>query len=254
MPARGDLQPQQHRESGRAGHRGWASGSSSVSPRHGVTEPLQAQEAQRQPLQREQLQVAECGDSVGEAGEDHTGQEGGRNAPRVPADEQIRPPAAENEAEQIREVVGDDRLAGEPHHREHSRGGAEQMLGIGQRVGQREEDARIEQARRVHGERVHVPREDPRVQQRIADVAGNRRVQVQPQRVRDDERQQREGQQGKPPPCGRSGQPRACAPDHGSTSTGVSSTTRSPATGLPPASVTGSRRPSSARYIPTATR
>lgn len=128
----------------------------------------EAQQHQRRPLGREEVQVFQVGDAGWGEGVGDAGQDAGQPVAGQVVDEQVHGESREDEGQQGRDVVGQDAVLGDSDDGQDGQRLADEVVGVGERVAPRVEDVGVEDAERVGAERVPVPGDRPCLEDRIA--------------------------------------------------------------------------------------
>jgi hypothetical protein len=159
-------------------------------------ESIDAVERQRHPLRADHLQVRDGGDSIREESIDQAGNERGALVAGEIANEQIRPEPGERERGNEEQVVAEDDVAGQPVDRKDLQHLSEQMLGQckRERIGMKDvgvpefgpPDRSGQQARHV----LRAPAEDPHIEQRVAEIAGDVATEAEDERPRENDCQE----------------------------------------------------------------
>ncbi len=97
----------------------------------------------------------------GAEGEDDPREKGRPRISGEAPDEEERPEAAQDEAEEKGEIVGQDGISGQVFHRRRGEGLGKEMLGEGQRPGIRVEDVRLEEVEGAAESLMRNPGQDP---------------------------------------------------------------------------------------------
>jgi hypothetical protein len=112
--------------------------------------------------------------------------------PSQRAHEQVHPCAGDRERQDERDVILKDRVSGQPVDGRDEDRDAEQVFGKRERVRVRIEDRRVPHAGESVPQMIRVPRENPRVEQRIERVRRQRPPQVRHERQCGRDRQDEE--------------------------------------------------------------
>ena len=153
---------------------------------------VQAEQREGHPARHQHLQVADLAQPRRSEGENCAREDRRVLTRRQTPGEAPHPDGRQRERRDEGDVVGDKRAAGEPHNRGDGYADAEQVFGKRQRVAIREEDRGVPQSSQAVAEAVGVPSENPRVQQRIAEIARQRFVEMEHQRPGHPQAQQEE--------------------------------------------------------------
>jgi hypothetical protein len=148
-----------------------------------------AEEREGHPLRREHLQMRELWNAVRREGEEQAADECGRRGARDPSHEQEHPETRQHEGREKHQVVAEHRVAAGEGHGQRDECLGNQVLGVRQRerggvedVAVEERGERVEIAAERAPELLHVPRQDPDVEHRVAEIPGDITTQVPRQR------------------------------------------------------------------------
>ena len=160
--------------------------------RAGLNVSMQPDERQWHPARHQHLEMPDVPESCRSEREDRP-----RHNRRIVSAGQApgeppHPDAGQRERRDECDVVRDKGPAREPHDWRDRHADAEQMLGKCERAPIRIEDRRIPQAGEAVAQAIGVPSENPRVEQRIAEVARQRLIDMKRQRPGDPDAQQNE--------------------------------------------------------------
>lgn len=157
--AREDLEQREHDHPGKRGEASLAE------------EAKKAPEDEGKPLEGEELELEEVTEAIRGGEIDGAGGESGPAVRGEVAGQEIHTQARENEGREERDVVGKDQAPGREIHGRDEEDGSEEMLGVGEGVGARREDVRIEERERMAREDVIAPSESPDVEESVGSGA-----------------------------------------------------------------------------------
>ena len=153
---------------------------------------MQPVQGDRQPSRRDELNVRELDESKRTERIERSSDDAGTAAARERGREEVHAHAGNRKRNDQRDVVRQNRIAGDPVHRRDEDGDAQEVLGERQRIAVRIIDRCVPQADQPVAQTVGIPADNPRVQERIDEIGGQPASRMLPQRQRHDDRRDRE--------------------------------------------------------------